>query len=92
MQKRSCRRTPEEKAIHDKAVSLRKMSDRKLVELVEQQYKLGQEAGLTIGKASKHNLAEIAETIILSLKTAKGVGAATVAKIEPIIRRYLRDE
>ncbi|MCL2215423.1 MAG: hypothetical protein FWB91_00250 [Defluviitaleaceae bacterium] len=84
MAKRNCRRTPEERAIHDRAVTLRKMTDRQLVEYADRKTAPPKPSGPT----GEQNV----ERIILSLKTTKGIGAATVAKVEAIVRRYLCDE
>lgn len=43
--KRSCRMTEEEKAIHNRAVSIRKMTDAQLCEFIDRTYGKGMEEG-----------------------------------------------
>ena len=45
MKKRSCRMTEEERAIHNRAVSIRKMTDAQLCEFIDRTYGKGMEEG-----------------------------------------------
>ena len=56
MAKRSCRRTTDENAIHNKAVKIRKMTDEQLVHYVEDRVEKARSEGFNCGKtqAPKH--------------------------------------
>ena len=76
--KRSCRRTETERIAHERAVSLRKMSDAHLIEHVDGQYAAGFDA-CRIGIEATEQ--EVAEKILKAISTIKGIGAATITKI-----------
>ena len=76
--KRNCRRKETERIAHERAVSLRKMSDAHLIEHVDGQYAAGFDAG-RIGIVATEQ--EIAEKFLEAISTIKGVGAATISKI-----------
>lgn len=80
MKQRHCRMTPEEKAIHKRAVSLRNMNDRELVEVVDK------------GKPSKEELMKeriyAVASFIENLKNIQGIGGATLEKV----KRYAEEE
>lgn len=50
MKKRSCRMTEEEKAIHNRAVSIRKMTDAQICELIDRTYGKGMEEGARLAQ------------------------------------------
>jgi len=49
--KRSCRMTEEEKAIHNRAVSIRKMTDAQLCEFIDRTYGKGMEEGARLAQS-----------------------------------------
>lgn len=49
--KRSCRMTEEERAIHNRAVSIRKMTDAQLCEFIDRTYGKGMEEGAKLAQA-----------------------------------------
>lgn len=70
MAKRSCRRTEEESAIHGRAVKMRKMTDKQLVDYVD---------GM-VEKARSEKHFDLAE-FIMDIGKLPGVGQATLGKI-----------
>ena len=81
MSKRNCRRTEEERATHEKAISLRKMPDDRLVAELGERYNAGYKAGYeTAMKYSGDN-----KQFITRLEGIKGIGEATIAKIRAAI-------
>ena len=77
--KRNCRRNPQERADHERAVALRKMPDSQLVAHFDRQYKAGLDAGrIEIERAKE----EAAGKILEAIGAIKGIGAATLAKIQ----------
>ena len=76
--KRNCRRDPKERTEHERAVALKKMTDRQLLEHMDRQYKAGFDAGsIGIETAEQESMRKIIKTIT----SIKGIGAATLAKI-----------
>lgn len=81
MKKKNCRMTPEEKAKHELAVRLRKMTDEQLHETYNSSY----QKGFNEGKAKQK------ETTILLVKNTKGIGAATFEKLKKVIEDEVID-
>ena len=52
--KRNCRRDTEEKAIHEKAVRLRKMTDAQICEFIDHTYQRGVSEGAELAAARRH--------------------------------------
>lgn len=50
MKKRACRMTEEEKAMHDRAVKLKKMTDAQLCEFIDHTYGKGMEEGTKLAQ------------------------------------------
>lgn len=91
MKKKSCRMTAEEKDLHERAIRIRKMTDRQLVEHIEhireEAYTTGYAEGetknaapATTGKTLADFIGELAEG------RCKGVKSATAYKIEEFAR------
>jgi len=78
--KRSHERTPEERAIHERAVKLRKMTDEQLVVYIDG-------GG---GKTSPAPPSDIGAQILEKLRGLKGIGVATLAKIEAAVWEVTR--
>jgi 1-deoxy-D-xylulose 5-phosphate reductoisomerase len=78
MAKRNCRRTNNERCIHERAVALRKMTDEQLIEHLDRQFTAGVDAGRMVPEVSER---ETAEKILTAIAGIKGIGAATAAKI-----------
>ncbi len=53
MKKRACRMTEEEKAMHDRAVKLKKMTDAQLCEFIDHTYGKGMEEGTKLAQINK---------------------------------------
>ena len=52
MKKRNCRKTEEEKAVHDRAVSIRKMTDAQICEFIDHTYQRGVAEGAELAASS----------------------------------------
>ena len=65
--KRNCRRDPKERDEHERAVTLRKMTDKQLLEYCDGRYQAGFDAGRL--------------SVETSMASIKGIGAATLAKL-----------
>ena len=86
--KRSHERTSEERAMHEMAVKLRKMTDDQLIEAFNDRYSEGYIDGGGI-KSPSASFSDIGEELLNGLRGAKGIGAATFAKIEAIVREMM---
>lgn len=87
---RSCRRTTDENAIHNKAVKIRKMTDEQLVHYVEDRVEKARSEGFNCGKtqAPKHKTVDITG-IIEEISSVKGIGATKLADIKAILEKHL---
>lgn len=88
MAKRNCRRTDEEKAVHDRAVSLRKMNDQALCDFMDKQHKDGIE--LAKGSAqeeadARKNERDAIDRFIEYLQekvgSGNGIGCGTIMRL-----------
>lgn len=100
MKKRNCRKSEEERRIHEQAVKLRKMTDEQLVATFElragkpqeqEPYEKGFRKGLgSAEKVMTDTMIRIMSKAILDkLKNTRGVGTVTIRKVEEIINEYL---
>lgn len=90
MAKRSCRRTQDEKRIHEKAVKMRKMTDEQLVYYVEDRVEKARSEGYNKGKAAIQPMKKIdVKGIIQEISSIKGIGTAKLQGIEAVLVRYL---
>lgn len=85
--KRSCRRTADENIIHEKAVKIRKMTDKQLVQYVKDREESAWNKGFCQGQsqAQKPNLDEI----LYEIQAIRGIGIVKVNKIKTVIQRGL---
>lgn len=76
MKKRNCRKTPEEIQQHKTAVEIRKMTDAQICDFLNEQRHIGQnEKCVSVQRQS-------IESFLNGLKSERGIGQATIAKIE----------
>ena len=87
MAKRSCRRTTDENAIHNKAVKIRKMTDEQLVHYVEDRVEKARSEGFNCGKTQDKTV-DITG-IIEEISSVKGIGATKLADIKAILEKHL---
>ena len=85
--KRSCRRSVNENAIHDKAVKLRKMTDEQLVHYVEDRVAKAYSEGSNATKKSSPQI-DISK-IVEEIGSVKGIGTTKLAEIETILKANL---
>ncbi len=80
--KRKCRMTPEEIAVHEEAVRLRRMSDRQLVEAFNRSTG-AQTAATPANDPQEDNNTSPVETLLQGLSDGKcsGIGGATAYKV-----------
>jgi flagellar biosynthesis/type III secretory pathway protein FliH len=102
MKKRNCRKSENEKRIHEQAVKLRKMTDEQLVTAFEvspgkaqldKEYTRGYAEGMKKGSdtARENAYIEMKTRIMNKLKHTKGIGIVTVSKIETIINQFFQE-
>ena len=88
--KRSCRRTMDENAIHEKAVKMRKMTDEQLVHYVEDRVEKARSEGFHRGKGQQAGGRQVsAEDFVEELGRVKGIGAVTMGKIRKLLDNRL---
>ncbi len=88
--KRNCRRTTDENIIHEKAVRMRKMTDRQLVNYVDEMVKKARSEGVNQGKEQKENVLRLsAEDFVEEIGQIKGIGTATMYKIRELLDNRL---
>lgn len=90
MKKRSCRRTKEEREIHDQAIRIRKMTDNQLVSHIEKgnkdNYEVGYRDGLLKGREGAGSQSVTA--FLDEISELKGIGAVTVQKLRKAAKAY----
>lgn len=88
--KRSCRRTTDEDRIHDRAVKMRKMTDRQLVQYVEEQVEAARREGAARERAQAPRLQTVdIGAILKDIRGVRGIGDAKLDSIGAILGRYL---
>ncbi len=99
MKKKSCRRNIEEEKNHEVAVKLRKMTDKQLVEYIEEQTRIahsdGVKAGSMEGKKNDGSVCKIKEFINeVSESGIAGIGKVTIKKLMAFAmeKGYLQEE
>lgn|GEM_PF-2931988 len=91
--KRNCRRSEIEREIHEKAVSLRKLTDHQLIERLEQRFSAGFEAGKREAMPPEEKPRHLTEQLLLALaEDVKGVGPALLSKMKPVIQKVVGEE
>lgn len=91
MTKRSCRRSFDENKIHDKAVKMRKMTDKQLVEYVENRVEKARSEGMHKGKEKAlEQERKSAKDFLAHLQTTKipGIGAVTINKLLKVAKEH----
>lgn len=90
MKKRSCRRTREEKEIHDQAIRIRKMTDAQLINHLAQQkkenYDTGYRDGLLKGRESNKSLS--IKSFLDEIGGIEGIGVVTIKKLRKAAEVY----
>lgn len=93
MAKKNCRMTYNERAVHDRAVSLRKMTDQQLCDAMDRKYNDGLDEGVEIGiregirrrSAKQKSDREVVELFISFLEdrvgSGNGIGGGTVYRL-----------
>lgn len=88
--KRNCRRTTDENIIHEKAVKMRKMTDKQLVHYVEDRVEKARSEGFNRGRKQVTGVSQTdIEVLIEEIGRIKGVGAVTVHKIRELLGKRL---
>ncbi|WP_277934750.1 hypothetical protein [Parablautia intestinalis] len=88
--KRNCRRTTDESIIHEKVVRMRKMTDRQLVNYVDEMVKKARSESLNQGKEQKKEASRLsAEDFVEEIGRIKGIGTATMYKIRELLNNRL---
>lgn len=82
--KRSCRRSDNEARIHDRAVRLRKMTDKQLVQYVDDQIESRKE------KPSEPQISVV--DFVEEISRLDGIGKVTMSKIRGLLDRRLAGE
>lgn len=98
MAKKNCRMTDEERAVHDRAVSLRKMTDKQLCDAMDRQYSNGIDEGIKLAKtdsATKKNDREVVERFIRYLEgkvgSGNGIGGGAIMRLHKEIENAIAD-
>jgi len=99
MKKRSCRMTEEEKAIHNRAVSIRKMTDAQLCEFIDRTYGKGMEEGAKLAQSRAQAKPEDAVDHVrkfidyLTEKTGSGnrIGKGTILQLNRELENAIKD-
>lgn len=88
MAKKNCRMTDDERAIHDRAVSLRKMTDRQLCDTMDRQHSTGIDEGIRLAaenNAKQKTDREVVERFIGYLEgkvgNGNGIGGGTTYRL-----------
>lgn len=98
MARKNCRMTDEERALHDRAVSLRKMTDRQLCDTMDRQHSNGIDEGIRMAKeenAKKKNDREVVERFIGYLEekvgSGNGIGKGTTYRLHKEVENAVAD-
>ncbi len=99
MAKKNCRMTEAERAIHDRAVSIRKMTDRQICEFVDRQYSNGMGEGIKVAKQDAKATKNEAEAITKFIEyltgkvgTGNGIGNGTIYRLKKELQAAVTDE
>lgn len=98
MAKRNCRMTEAERAIHDRAVSIRKMTDQQICEFVDRQYSNGMDEGIKVAKLDAEAMKKEAEVIVKFIDhlagkvgTGNGIGNGTIYRLRKELQVAVAD-
>lgn len=89
MAKRSCRKTVDEKRIHEKAVKMRKMTDEQLVNYVENRVEKARSEGFNKGKAQAVVKQIDINKIMDEIGCIKGVGKIKQHEIRMVLEKNM---
>ncbi len=88
--KRSCRRTEDEKFIHEKAVKMRKMTDEQLVHYVEDRVEKAKREGFNRGRGQMPGVTQLtAVDFVEEIGRVKGIGETTMSRIRELLDERL---
>lgn len=87
--KRSCRRSESEDKIHDRAVRLRKMTDKQLIQYVDGQVEKAGKDGLGDKKEKPSEPQISAVDFVEEISRLDGIGKVTMSKIRRLLDRRL---
>ena len=79
MKTRKCRMTPQQKEMHNKAVSIRNMTDEQLMEYIDRVKHNAEEVGYVRGQEERKS--DRLVDFLRDLDTIRGVGVVTVKKL-----------
>lgn len=90
MKKRSCRRTREEKEIHEQAIRIRKMTDAQLVTHLDKEKKSSYDTGYRDGLLKGRNGSGefVVQGFLDEVENLKGIGTVTVQKLRKAAKAY----
>ena len=96
MARKNCKMTAEERAKHDKATKLRKMTDDQLCDFVTEQYNIGMSEGMKLVKSQQpkpQDEAEIIEKFIgyLEKGTGNGIGGGAIYRLRKELKKAVED-
>ncbi len=98
MAKKNCRMTEAERAIHDRAVSIRKMTDKQICEFVDRQYSNGMDEGIKVAKQDAEAAKNEAEAITKFIEhlagkvgTGNGIGNGTIYRLNKELQTAVSD-
>ena len=88
MAKKNCRMTDEERAMHDRAVRIRKMTDQQICEFVDRQHSVGIDEGIRLAQESAEKTRDDAALIN---KFIDGIGGGTVYRLRKEVANAVAD-
>ena len=102
MAKVNCRRSEEERAVHNRAVSLRKMSDKALCDFMDAQHQNGIDIGIELAKSAAQEEATVrpdAKAVLdrfidylqEKVGSGNGIGGGTVMKLRKEVEKAVAD-
>ena len=98
MAKKNCRMTEEERAMHDRAVRIRKKTDQQICEFVDRQHSVGIDEGIRLAHETAENTRDDAALInkfIDYLENKKGsgngIGGGTIYRLRKEIANAVAD-
>ena len=98
MAKKNCRMTDEERAMHDRAVRIRKMTDQQICEFVDRQHSAGIDEGIRLAQESTEKTRDDAALIntfidYLENKTGSGngIGGGTIYRLRKEVANAVAD-
>lgn len=88
--RRSCRRTTDESIIHEKAVKMRKMTDKQLVHYVEDRVEKARSEGFNRGKEQARKPVHVSiSDVLMEIGNIRGIGVSKLIDIGAVLSKYL---